>query len=245
MNRYGYGFLDQRPETAPIAAGSLIPHRNVVLPGAAQRAGGSIARVDALALRELLAAQDGVVSRAQVIDAGFDDGYIEAMIRRRKWARVHRGVYVAHTGPPTWRQRAWAAVLYYWPAVLCHDSAVRGEASESAVIHVAIEHPRRPATLLAGVKVHLAPPSAWGGLVESRPTPDAGGGGGSATVRGGRDPVRCAGRGDRRVPGSAHHPGSLDGCAERSCTNQAWPGGCAGCSAMSATGRCACSNMPT
>jgi hypothetical protein len=34
-------------------------------------------------------------------------------------------VYVDHTGPLTWRQRAWAAVLYAWPAVLAGDSALR------------------------------------------------------------------------------------------------------------------------
>jgi hypothetical protein len=40
------------------------------------------------------------------------------------WARVHDGVYVDHTGEPSWHQRAWAAVLYYWPAVLDGASAL-------------------------------------------------------------------------------------------------------------------------
>jgi hypothetical protein len=35
------------------------------------------------------------------------------------------GVYVNHTGDPTWLQRAWAGVLYYWPAALAGASAMR------------------------------------------------------------------------------------------------------------------------
>ena len=38
---------------------------------------------------------------------------------------VHPGVYVNHTGELTWLQRAWAAVLFAWPAALSHDSALR------------------------------------------------------------------------------------------------------------------------
>lgn len=35
------------------------------------------------------------------------------------------GVYVDHTGAPTWIQRAWAGVLYHWPAALTGEAAVR------------------------------------------------------------------------------------------------------------------------
>jgi hypothetical protein len=35
------------------------------------------------------------------------------------------GVFVDHTGPPTWCQRAWAGVLFYWPAALSDDSCLR------------------------------------------------------------------------------------------------------------------------
>nr|WP_240044398.1 hypothetical protein [Nocardioides albidus] len=38
---------------------------------------------------------------------------------------VHPGVYVVHTGPLTWRQRAWAAVLFHQPAALDGWSAIR------------------------------------------------------------------------------------------------------------------------
>jgi hypothetical protein len=69
--------------------------------------------------------QAGVVSRRQVIGAGWDDNYIERMIRRREWARIFHGVYVDHTGPPTWLQRAWAATLLHEPAALHAGSALR------------------------------------------------------------------------------------------------------------------------
>ena len=36
--------------------------------------------------------QAGVVSRRQVIGAGWDDNHIERMIRRREWARIFHGV---------------------------------------------------------------------------------------------------------------------------------------------------------
>jgi len=98
---------------------------------------------------DLLVDQDGVISRRQVVGNGLDDNFIERNVRRRKWARVHRGVYVNHTGPPTWMQRAWAAVLFHWPAVLSHECAVYpGDVLRTRVIHVAIEHPRKPASCL-------------------------------------------------------------------------------------------------
>ena len=46
-----------------------------------------------------LTRQAGVISRRQVLVAGHDDAFIAQMIRRRRRARVHPGVYVDHTGP--------------------------------------------------------------------------------------------------------------------------------------------------
>lgn len=106
-------------------------------------------------LADLLREQDGVVSRRQVLDLGHDDEFLRRAVRRRELRRVHPGVYVDHTGPLTWRQRAWAAVLLYWPAALTHESVLRlhgvlperpardqvGQ-EEPAAIHVAIDHRR-------------------------------------------------------------------------------------------------------
>ena len=119
--------------------------------------------MDQSRLREVLAGQDGVVSRRQVLEAAFDDGFIECRLRRREWARVHRGVYVDHTGPLTWTQRAWAAVLWAWPAALARSSAL-GPEPEGRSVHVAIDQKRRVVDT-EGVVVHrvvgLAPRVQW------------------------------------------------------------------------------------
>ena len=117
--------------------------------------------MDATTLDDLLARLDGVVSRTQSLAAGLDDDDIARMLRRRAWRRIHPGVYLDHTGPPTRRQREWAAVLHYWPAALCHASAVwpadgAGRAPSwcaEDVVHVAIEHPRNRVQL-PGVRLH-------------------------------------------------------------------------------------------
>lgn len=96
-------------------------------------------------IQELLASQDGVIARFQVLDAGGSDDLIARKIRRREWARLRAGCYLNHTGVPTWNQRAWAAVLAVWPAALSRDSALRAcgmkrcGVGESAPIRVAIE----------------------------------------------------------------------------------------------------------
>ena len=59
-------------------------------------------------------------------------------------------MYLDHTGPLTWENRAWSAVLFCWPAALCHESSVN---RAGATIHVAIDA-SRTATRLPGVRVH-------------------------------------------------------------------------------------------
>ena len=115
----------------------------------------------------LLARQSGVIARRQVLGLGGTDDDIERLLRRRQWARVHVGVYVDHTGPPAWEQRAWAAVLYFFPAALHAASALtahgmrgpsgrtpRGRGGEEAgpPIEVAVAEGRRVARL-PGVRV--------------------------------------------------------------------------------------------
>jgi hypothetical protein len=90
-----------------------------------------------------------VIARFQVLGCGLSDADIRRLVRRREWARVHPGVYVTHTGPLTWLQRAWAGVLVAWPAALCHASAVRAvhnprrdDVAHGDPIHVAVERQR-------------------------------------------------------------------------------------------------------
>ena len=99
---------------------------------------------------EVLAVQDGLISRTQAHASGLVDADIRRLVRRREWARVHPGVYVDHTGTLTWRQRAWAAVLHAEPAALWGVSALRAADGpgrrghdDSAPIHVAIDARRR------------------------------------------------------------------------------------------------------
>lgn len=101
-----------------------------------------------MSIQEILDRQDGVISRRQVRELRETDADIERRLSRREWARIHPGVYVNHTGPPTWNQLAWAAVLYHWPAALAGPSAlhaqrVRGhEPREGSPIHVCVDRTR-------------------------------------------------------------------------------------------------------
>ena len=103
---------------------------------------------EVMSVQAVLEQQDGVISRRQVREQGDHDRDIERRLARREWARIHPGVYVNHTGPPTWNQLAWAAVLYYWPAALAGQSAlhahkVRGyEPRVGTPIHVCVDRTR-------------------------------------------------------------------------------------------------------
>ena len=63
-----------------------------------------------------------------------------------------------HTGPLSWHQRAWAAVLFYAEAVLCDESALAllglCEPAGSDLVHVAVDQTRRVSTRLPGVRLH-------------------------------------------------------------------------------------------
>ncbi len=94
--------------------------------------------------------QDGVLSRRQAHADELTDADIRRFLRRREWARVHPGIYVNHTGPLTWQQRAWAAVLVAEPAVLSGQSALRAfdgpgrrGHDDSGPVQVAIDRDRQ------------------------------------------------------------------------------------------------------
>jgi hypothetical protein len=103
------------------------------------------------ALAELLDLQCGVVSRRQAHECGLEPWDLKRLLRRRELVRLHDGVYLDHTGVPTWLQRAWGAVLFAWPAALCGISAIRatqgpgmrGHDDSTAPIHVAVDRNRR------------------------------------------------------------------------------------------------------
>lgn len=50
---------------------------------------------------------------------------LERLLRGRELVRLLPGVFLDHTGVPTWQQRAWAGVLHYGPAALAGSSTLR------------------------------------------------------------------------------------------------------------------------
>lgn len=112
--------------------------------------------------------QDGVVSRAQLLALGYVPHDLARMVRRKELNRVHPGVFVHHTGPLSWDQRAWAAVLATGGALEL-DSAL-SHPNPRAPIQVAVDRHRRVRRDLPGVVVrrrarlaemlhpHAAPP---------------------------------------------------------------------------------------
>ena len=104
--------------------------------------------MDHRAYAALLALQSGVVSRRQLHDSALLPHDLKRLLRRRDLVRLHDGVFVNHTGEPTWLQRAWAGVLLAQPAALCHDSAIRAadgpgrSGRDELVIHLAVDRDR-------------------------------------------------------------------------------------------------------
>ena len=99
-------------------------------------------------LDDLQSDQAGLVTREQLATCGLTPHDVRRLVRRRLLTRIHRGVYLNHTGDPSWLQRAWAAVLATQPSALSHESALRawegpGRAeAQNAEIHIAVEHGR-------------------------------------------------------------------------------------------------------
>lgn len=62
-------------------------------------------------LAALAAANDNVVTRAQLSRIGFTDKHIGLLLKRRQWVRLQRGVYLVAPGPPSWNQLARSAQL--------------------------------------------------------------------------------------------------------------------------------------
>src|SRR5690606_10069281 len=56
--------------------------------------------------------QNGVVSRTQALALGLDAHDVRRLVRRRDLNPLFTGVYLDHTGDPSWVQRAWGAVLF-------------------------------------------------------------------------------------------------------------------------------------
>lgn len=125
-----------------------------------------------LALRAAMARarhQADVLTTAQLVSQGVLASWVTYQVRAGRWQRVHHGVVVTHSGPISWRSRAWAALLYAGHgAVLSHEAAARlwnFTRREPELVDVSIPGHRRVRPT-AGVVVHVRStmPDATGGL---------------------------------------------------------------------------------
>lgn len=95
---------------------------------------------------DVLARQDGVISRFQAIGAGMPGQLIDSQLRSGRWRQLEFGVYAAFSGPAPRDSVLWAAVLRAGPdAVLSHQSAAElyGIADPARLIHVTVPVRRR------------------------------------------------------------------------------------------------------
>jgi hypothetical protein len=93
--------------------------------------------VDDERVGDLLRDQDGVISRAQLLACGGAAHDVKRLVRRRVLSRLLPGVYVDHTGTPTWAQRAVAGVLYAGrldPSLRPVDAALGGASAIRAAL---------------------------------------------------------------------------------------------------------------
>jgi hypothetical protein len=108
------------------------------------------------AVADLLRAQDGVVTRRQLLAAGVTQARIDTLLRRRTLVVAHPGVYLTHTGQPTWSQRSWAAILYAGRSALHLESALHRPGKDptpAGPIMVAVDWARRVAPQ-DGIRIH-------------------------------------------------------------------------------------------
>src|SRR5215471_11211604 len=74
--------------------------------------------------RELLALQQGVITRRQALAAGLTDKAIAGRLDGGRWQRLHTGVYATFSGQVPRLAVLWAAVLRAGPrSVLSHQTA--------------------------------------------------------------------------------------------------------------------------
>lgn len=82
----------------------------------------------------------------QLEELGAHRSWVSWRVDNGLWRRLHPGVLVVHSGPPTWRTRARAALLHAGTgAALSHHAAayVHGFGTAPRLIEVSIPHDRR------------------------------------------------------------------------------------------------------
>lgn len=113
-------------------------------------------------LAELLALQQGVVSRRQALDCGISAGVIRGQLRGDRWQQLATGVYAAFSGEPPRLALIWSALLSAGPgAVVSHQTAAelyRLGRGPAGAIHVTVPAGRR---VRRSARPALRPGPAW------------------------------------------------------------------------------------
>lgn len=111
-------------------------------------------------LDDLLAQQQGLISRAQALACGRKGRHIEWLVASGRWQRIHTGVFATFTGPLPFEARVWAAILRAGRgAVASHRTAAYLDGlcdDPGPVIHVTIPADRYVQCGIDGVRVHQA-----------------------------------------------------------------------------------------
>jgi hypothetical protein len=98
-------------------------------------------------LHDLAQLQCGVVSRAQILQAGLSKDVIASRLGRGSWQRMYPGTFAVFSGEPSRTAQMWAAVLACGPgAMLSHQTAAEAWGlidTASSLIHVTLPVLRR------------------------------------------------------------------------------------------------------
>jgi hypothetical protein len=120
----------------------------------------TLTRPDSSAFEELAFLQDGVLTRSQLLEHGWNHHHVDTALRAGRWAAFGRRVVVLHRGPITTRQLLWIAVLNAGPAgALAGLTAAEGfglAGFETQTVHVLVPHGSWVSEGLPGVKVHVS-----------------------------------------------------------------------------------------
>lgn len=110
-------------------------------------------------LEELIRAQHGAVSTAQVRAAGLTEDALRWQVESGRWVRIGRGIYRAQTGPLDWMGRAHALVLRGGEGAALGLSAaehVHGVTSTAPAMITVLVPRDRQVTRLPGTRVRMA-----------------------------------------------------------------------------------------
>jgi hypothetical protein len=108
-------------------------------------------------LRELVAAQDGALTRGQALGAGLSPTILRFHLERGRWQRLETGVYAVYSGPLERRTVLWGAVLRAGHgAVLSYQAAAELAGltdRPSSLIHVTVPGDRY-VERIPGIVIH-------------------------------------------------------------------------------------------